>query len=130
MADNQGLYHPSFEHDSCGIGFVANIKGHKSHQHIADALTVLENLDHRGACGCEVNTGDGAGVLIQMPHAFFKEVSKKARLTLPEAGQYGAGIVFLPRNPTKRRKLEEAFEHIVQSAGLATLGWRTVPVDN
>ena len=70
MASNRGLYHPSFERDSCGIGFVANIKGHKSHQHIADALTILENMEHRGACGCEVNTGDGAGILIQIPMNF------------------------------------------------------------
>jgi glutamate synthase domain-containing protein 2/glutamate synthase domain-containing protein 1/glutamate synthase domain-containing protein 3 len=126
----QGLYDPAFEKDACGVGFVVDIKGRKSHRILQQAIEVLENLDHRGACGCEVNTGDGAGVLMQMPHAFFKEVSKKARITLPEAGQYGAGIVFLPRNPTKRRKLEEAFEHIVQSAGLNTLGWRTVPVDN
>ena len=75
MASNRGLYHPSFEHDSCGIGFVANIKGHKSHQHIADALTILENMEHRGACGCEVNTGDGAGILIQIPHEFFFDES-------------------------------------------------------
>jgi len=68
MASNRGLYHPSFERDSCGIGFVANIKGHKSHQHIADALTILENMEHRGACGCEANTGDGACILIQIPH--------------------------------------------------------------
>jgi glutamate synthase (ferredoxin) len=126
----QGLYDPQFEHDACGVGFVVDIKGRKSHKILSQAIQVLENLDHRGASGCEVNTGDGAGVLLQMPHSFFKEVSKKARITLPAAGQYAAGIVFLPRNPTMRRKLEEAFEHIVQSSGLTMLGWRTVPVDN
>jgi len=73
MASNNGLYHPSFEHDSCGIGFVADIKGNKSYQTISDALTVLENMEHRGACGCENNTGDGAGIMIQMPHDFFVE---------------------------------------------------------
>ena len=71
MMSNQGLYSSRFEHDACGIGFVANIKGNKSHQHIADALTVLENMEHRGACGCENNTGDGAGIMIQTPHEFF-----------------------------------------------------------
>ncbi len=126
----QGLYDPRNEHDACGVGFVADIKGRKSHRILQQAIEVLRNLDHRGASGCEANTGDGAGVLLQIPHAFFKEVSKKARLSLPEAGQYGCGLVFLPRNPTKRRKLEEAFEHIVQSSGLTMIGWRTVPVDN
>ena len=126
----QGLYDPSFEKDACGVGFVVDIKGRKSHRILQQAIEVLENLDHRGASGSEVNTGDGAGVLMQMPHAFFKEACKKARFTLPAAGQYGVGIVFLPRNPTKRRKLEEVFEHIVQSSGLTMLGWRTVPVDN
>ena len=126
----QGLYDPRHEHDACGVGFVADIKGRKSHRILQQAIEVLRNLDHRGASGCEANTGDGAGVLLQLPHAFFKEIGKKARLTLPEAGQYGCGLVFLPRNPTKRRKLEEAFEHIVQSSGLTMIGWRTVPVDN
>src|SRR5450755_4110089 len=126
----QGLYDPRFEHDACGVGFVVDIKGRKSHRILQQAIEVLRNLDHRGASGCEVNTGDGAGVLLQMPHAFLKEVSKKARFTLPDAGQYACGLVFLPRNPTKRRRLEEVFEHIVQSAGLTMLGWRTVPVDN
>ena len=126
----QGLYDPSFEKDACGVGFVVDIKGRKSHKILQQAIEVLENLDHRGASGSEVNTGDGAGVLLQMPHAFFKEACKKARFALPEPGQFGAGIVFLPRNPTKRRKLEETFEHIVQSSGLTMLGWRTVPVDN
>jgi glutamate synthase (ferredoxin) len=126
----QGLYDPSFEKDACGVGFVVDIKGRKSHRILQQAIEVLENLDHRGACGCEVNTGDGAGVLLQMPHAFFRDAAKKARITLPDANQYGCGLVFLPRNPTKRRKLEEAFEHIVQSCGLTVLGWRTVPVDN
>jgi glutamate synthase (ferredoxin) len=124
------LYDPQNEKDACGVGFVVDIKGRKSHRILQQAIEVLENLDHRGACGCEVNTGDGAGVLMQMPHSFFKEAAKKARITLPDAGQYGCGLVFLPRNPTKRRKLEEAFEHIVQSSGLNMLGWRTVPVDN
>ncbi|MGH8259091.1 MAG: glutamate synthase subunit alpha, partial [Steroidobacteraceae bacterium] len=126
----QGLYDPWYEHDACGVGFVVDVKGRKSHRILEQAIQVLRNLDHRGACGCEANTGDGAGVLLQMPHAFLKEVTRKARLALPEPGAYGTGLVFLPRSPTKRRRLEEHFEHIVQSEGQTVLGWRTVPVDN
>ena len=126
----QGLYDPRYEHEACGVGFIADIKGRKSHRILQQAIEVLRNLDHRGACGCEANTGDGAGVLIQMPHKFLAEASKAARISLPEAGHYACGLVFLPRNPTKRRKLEEQFGHIVQSAGLTLLGWRSVPTCN
>ncbi len=126
----QGLYDPSFEHDACGVGFVADLQGRKSHAILQQALQVLTNLDHRGAAGSEPNTGDGAGVLLQIPHKFFAEVGKKARITLPAAGQYGAGIIFLPRNPTIRRKIEQTFERIVQAEGQTFLGWRTVPTDN
>ncbi len=126
----QGLYDPSFEHDACGVGFVVDMHGRKSHQILQNALQVLTNLDHRGAAGSEPNTGDGAGVLLQIPHKFFEEVSKKARITLPAAGHYGCGMVFLPRNPTIRRKLEEKFTQIIQAEGQVFLGWRTVPTDN
>src|SRR6266404_6811274 len=84
----QGLYDPRFEHEACGVGFLVNIKGRKSHSMITEGLEILRNLDHRGACGCEANTGDGAGILIQMPHAFFKEIAKKDRLSLPGPGEY------------------------------------------
>ncbi|HVU16737.1 MAG TPA: glutamate synthase large subunit [Candidatus Didemnitutus sp.] len=126
----QGLYDPWFEHDACGVGFVVDIKGRKSHKILADGLQVLRNLDHRGASGAEVNTGDGAGVLIQMPHNFLVEACRNARFTLPPAGEYGCGIIFLPRNPTIRRKIEEKFEQIIQSEGLTFLGWRTVPTNS
>ena len=126
----QGLYDPKYEHDACGVGFVVDIKGRKSHRIVQQAIQILRNLDHRGACGCEANSGDGAGVLVQMPHRFLAEAARKARIALPEAGQYACGLVFLPRNPTKRRKLEEQLGHIVQSVGLTLLGWRTVPTDN
>jgi glutamate synthase (ferredoxin) len=126
----QGLYDPWFEHDACGVGFVADLHGRKSHAILQQALQVLTNLDHRGAAGSEPNTGDGAGVLLQIPHKFFQEVSKKARITLPAPGHYGAGIIFLPRNPTVRRKIEQAFERIIQAEGQTFLGWRTVPTDN
>jgi glutamate synthase (ferredoxin) len=85
----QGLYDPQFEHEACGVGFVVNIKGRKSHEIIQQALQVLLNLDHRGACGCEANTGDGAGILIQPPHDFLKLVAKEGRVTLPAKGEYG-----------------------------------------
>jgi len=97
---------------------------------LEQAIQVLKNLDHRGACGCEINTGDGAGVLLQMPHAFNEEMCRKARFQLPAAGHYGSGIIFLPRNPTVRRQVEQKFEQVVQSEGLAVLGWRTVPTNN
>src|SRR5688572_22270723 len=99
----QGLYDPAFEKDACGVGFVVDIKGRKSHKILQQGIQVLRNLDHRGACGCEVNTGDGAGVLMQMPHKFIADVCKKARIELPAPGHYGSGILFLPRNPIKRR---------------------------
>ena len=118
------------QHDACGVGFVVDIKGRKSNKILKDALQVLKNLDHRGACGCEANTGDGAGVLIQMPHGYFKEVCAKARITLPGPGEYGSGLIFLPRDRIKRRRLEERFEQIVQSEGQVFLGWRTVPTNN
>ncbi len=126
----QGLYDPQFEHDACGVGFVVDIKGRKSNAILKQAIQVLKNLDHRGACGCEVNTGDGAGVLMQMPHAFLKDAAKKAHINLPEAGQYACGLIFMPRNPTQRRRIEEVFARVVQSEGQVYLGARTVPVNN
>jgi glutamate synthase (ferredoxin) len=126
----QGLYDPWYEHEACGVGFVVDMKGRKSHRILQQAIQVLRNLDHRGACGCEANTGDGAGVLLQMPHAFFQQVARKERLSLPGPGAYGSGLVFLPRNPTRRRRLVELFEHIIQSEGQTVLGWRTVPTNN
>src|ERR1044071_5086253 len=128
--EKQGLYDPAYEHDACGVGFVVDIKGRKSHKILQHGLQILTNLDHRGASGAEVNTGDGAGVLLQMPHAFLVEACKSSRITLPAAGQYGCGLVFLPRNPTVRRKIEERFEQLVQSEGQTFLGWRTVPTNS
>jgi len=125
LPPKQGLYDPFFEHEACGVGFVVDMHGRKSHKIVADALQVLRNLDHRGASGAEINTGDGAGILIQMPHKFLAEAAKTARISLPEAGQYGCGLVFLPRNATVRRRIEERFEQLVQSEGLTLLGWRT-----
>ena len=125
----QGLYDPQNEHDACGVGFVANVKGLKSHALVEQGLQILQNLDHRGACGSEVNTGDGAGILIQIPHEFLTEAAKSARITLPPAGQYGVGMIYLPPDARQRRKVEQAFEKIINSEGQDFLGWRTVPVD-
>jgi len=130
LPPKQGLYDPQFERDACGVGFVVDIQGRKSHTILQQAIQVLKNLDHRGACGCEVNTGDGAGVLLQMPHGFLKAAAKAARIALPGPGEYGSGLVFLPRNATLRRRLEKRFGEIVQSEGQTLLGWRNVPTDN
>ena len=130
LPPKQGLYDPSNEHDACGVGFIVDIKGRKSHRILQQAIEVLRNLDHRGACGCEVNTGDGAGVLLQLPHRFLQNVAEREGFTLPAPGGYGSGMIFLPRNASKRRKLEQRFEQIVQSEGQSVLGWRTVPTHN
>jgi len=126
----QGLYDPAFEHDACGVGFVAHVRGIKSHSLVQQGLQILNNLDHRGACGSEANTGDGAGILIQMPHEFLVEACAAARINLPAAGAYGTGLIYLPKDPKLRRKVELAFEKIVNSEGQEFLGWRAVPTDN
>ncbi|HPT27160.1 MAG TPA: hypothetical protein PLZ95_12125, partial [Bryobacteraceae bacterium] len=126
----EGLYHPSNEHDACGIGFVASIKGVKSHDIILKGIQILLNLTHRGACGCDPDTGDGAGVLIQIPHTFFARECARLGLILPPAGQYGAGIVFLPVEPQQRLAVEEIIERIISEEGLQLLGWRDTPVDS
>ncbi|MCH9639431.1 MAG: glutamate synthase subunit alpha, partial [Betaproteobacteria bacterium] len=130
VPSKQGLYDPAFEHDACGIGFVVNIKGKPSHQIITQALTILQNLDHRGACGHEKNTGDGAGILLQIPHAFFQHTCKGLGFSLPKPGQYGAGMVFLPPDKDQRYDCEKQLEEIVRGEGMDVLGWRNVPTDN
>ncbi len=124
----QGLYDPRFEKDACGIGFVANIKGRQSHDIIEKALTVLNNLHHRGAQGCDPCTGDGAGILLQISHEFFGRVCQDRGIHLPESGGYGVGMVFFPRAEPLRRQCEGLFESIVREEGLRFLGWRDVPV--
>lgn len=96
----QGLYNPDFEHDACGVGFVAHIKGNKSHQHVRDALTMLENMEHRGACGCDPESGDGAGIMIQLPHEFLWEECINLGIQLEEPGYYGTGMLFYQKKPT------------------------------
>ena len=126
----QGLYDPQFEHDACGVGFVVNLKGKKSHSIVQQALQVLLNLDHRGACGCEVNTGDGAGILMQTPHGFLQLAAKEAGFALPAFGEYGVGIVFLPHDAAQRAGCEKVFGDIIAEEGQHVLGWRTVPTAN
>ncbi len=126
---SEGLYDPSFEHDACGIGFVANIKGNKSHQHITDALTVLENMEHRGACGCEVNTGDGAGIMLQLPHEFFFDECLKLGVHLPAFGKYGVGVVFFPKEIRLREECRDIFNRSAEKLGLEVLAYRKVPVN-
>ncbi|HJW80700.1 MAG TPA: glutamate synthase large subunit, partial [Acidiferrobacterales bacterium] len=126
----QGLYDPACEHDACGVGFVVDMKGRRSHQIVTQALTVLRNLMHRGACGCEENTGDGAGILIQMPHVFLRRECGRLGIALPESGHYGSGMVFLPRAAAESRRCQERFAEIVREEGQSLLGWRDVPVDH
>jgi glutamate synthase domain-containing protein 2/glutamate synthase domain-containing protein 1/glutamate synthase domain-containing protein 3 len=125
----QGLYDPRHEHDACGIGFVSHVKGHKSHDIIVKGIQVLINLTHRGACGCDPETGDGAGVLIQIPHQFFARECSKLGFTLPPAGEYGVGMVFLPVEPHPRLQCEGMVERIVREEGLRVLGWRDTPIE-
>ena len=122
-----GLYDPRDEHDACGVGFVVDIEGRRSHQVIAKGLQILRNLLHRGACGCEANTGDGAGVLIQMPDRFLRKVTAELGFTLPPPRQYGAGLVFLPRSGPERESIRHLIEQTVLSEGHRVLGWRLVP---
>ena len=124
-----GLYDPRDEHDACGVGFVASIKGRRSHAIVERGLQVLINLQHRGACGCEANTGDGAGILIQMPDRFLRTVTAPLGFTLPPEGHYGAGLVFLPRAAGERDRVRRLFDAIVREEGQNLLGWRTVPTD-
>ena len=125
----QGLYQPEHEHDGCGIGFVASIAGRKSHDIVLKGIQILENLVHRGACGCDPQTGDGAGILIQIPHSFFERECADLRFTLPAAGAYGVGMVFLPVDPHQRILCEGVLEKVITEEGLTVLGWRDTPIN-
>ena len=125
----QGLYDPAFEKDSCGVGFVMNMKGEKSHEIITQGLEILKKLEHRGACGADSATGDGAGILIQIPHQFFQVECKKSGIDLPEAGRYAVGNIFLPVGEDTKQG-QEIMARAVVTEGLELLGWRDVPVDN
>jgi glutamate synthase (ferredoxin) len=125
-----GLYEPGTEHDACGVGFVVQMKGIKSHAIVDNALTILKNLLHRGACGCEDNTGDGVGILIQKPDKFFRRVCSDAGIRLPDSDSYGAGMVFLPQDPQQAQHCRQIFESIIAEEGQQLLGWRDVPTDD
>src|SRR5678816_1028580 len=125
----QGLYNPANERDACGIGFVVNISGQKSHDIVLKGIQVLINLTHRGACGCDPETGDGAGLTIQLPHKFFARECAAIGFTLPTAGEYGVAMTFLPVEKQQRLACEGILERISREEGLSVLGWRDTPID-
>jgi glutamate synthase (NADPH/NADH) large chain len=130
IVENKGMYRPEFEHDACGIGFRANIKGRKSHQIVADAIHMLERMEHRGATGFDPNTGDGAGILIQIPHEYFFEVCSAEGFQLPPAGEYGVGMIFFPNDETIREECRSILNRKIKKLGLQLLGYRKVPTIN
>src|SRR5262245_11856234 len=129
-AQRHGLYDPRNEHDACGVGFIANLKGVKSHKIIVDGLRMLENLTHRGAVGADPLVGDGAGILTQLPDRFFREEMAKAGVKLPAAGHYGIGYLFMPRDAALRAHIEDIIRDVTSGEGQVLLGFRDVPVDN
>jgi len=126
----QGLYDPANEKDSCGVGFVCNIKGEKSNKIVKQGIEILKSLAHRGATGADPKTGDGAGILMQIPHEFLEAACRKSGITLPARGEYGTGLVFLPQDETEREWCRLEVDNIVRQEGQTVLGWRVVPVDN
>ncbi len=126
----QGLYDPALDKDSCGVGFIADIKGRKSHQIVDDALAILCNLEHRGAVGADPRAGDGAGILVQIPHKFFVKVADKLGFKLPKPGDYAVGQLFMPRDPDWRQVNRDIYAQTIRRMGMTLLGWRDVPTDN
>jgi glutamate synthase (ferredoxin) len=124
------LYDPAYEHDSCGVGFVVDLKGRRSHDLVRKAIRILENLEHRGACGCETNTGDGAGILLQTPHRFLERQAALRKIQLPPPGGYGVGMLFLPTRPDDQDRCERLLVDVINEEGQQLLGWRSVPTDN
>lgn len=129
MTNSCGLYRSEFEHDACGVGFIAHIKGQKSHSIVSQALDVLKNLRHRGAVGADPLQGDGAGILIQIPDQLYRDDMMNQGVKLPPAGEYGVGMVFLPQEAASRHACEEEIERAVAAEGQVILGWRDVPID-
>jgi len=130
LPEAQGLYDPAHEHDACGVGFIADMKGRKSHAIVTDALRILENLEHRGAVGADPLAGDGAGMLVQIPHDFLREECRALGFTLPPPGRYAIGHIFLPQDRRLQAHCERVWARIIRELGLVLLGWRSVPVDN
>ena len=129
LPPRSGLYDPQFEHDSCGVGFVVNVKGEPSHEIVQKGIDILLNLEHRGACGCDPLTGDGAGILLQLPHGLYVRECKRLGIKLPAFGHYGTGLVFLPRDRAEQRRCRQIIEDKIFGTGQRLLGWRDVPVD-
>ena len=127
-SQNRGLYRESFEHDNCGIGAIVNIKGKKTHSTVAGALSIVEQLEHRAGKDAEGKTGDGVGILTQIPHGFFKKVCQPLGIKLKDERDYGVGMFFLPQDELKRNQAKKIFEVIVKKEGLKFLGWREVPI--
>src|SRR3989338_7292618 len=130
LPQKQGLYDPAFEHDSCGIGFVCDIKGKRSNDIVLEGLEVLKRLAHRGATCADPKTGDGAGILIQTPHEFFAKVCSDAKIELPSRAEYGTGLIFLPTDEKDRAFCKNVFLQVAKKEGAALIGWRSVPVDD
>src|SRR6478752_3181016 len=126
----EGMYDLGMEKDSCGVGFIANIKGRKSHQIVSDAISILCNLEHRGAVGADPRAGDGAGILVQIPHVFFARKANELGFTLPRAGEYAVGALFMPRETAWREIIRSIIADQIKAEGLTLLGWREVPTDN
>jgi len=126
----EGLYDPALEKDSCGVGFIANIKGKKSHQIVSDALNILCNLEHRGAVGADPRFGDGAGILVQIPHTFFKRKAAEIGFQLPDPGEYAIGALFMPKDTAWRKVIQSIIADQIKAEGMMLLGWRDVPTDN
>ncbi len=127
---DKSLYTPELEHDACGIGFVAHLKGQKSHKIVEDAIIMLQNMEHRGACGCDPNTGDGAGILVQKPHKFFVEKTQSLGIVLPDFNEYGVGMIFFPKDETLREACRQILNGFVDKLGMVVLGYRQVPTNN
>ncbi|KAK6925989.1 Glutamate synthase, alpha subunit, C-terminal [Dillenia turbinata] len=125
-----GLYDPRFDKDSCGVGFVAELSGEGSRKTVTDAIEMLVRMTHRGGCGCETNTGDGAGILVALPHEFYRKAAKEAGFELPPAGQYAVGMLFLPTSESRREESKIVFTQVAESLGHSVLGWRSVPTNN
>ena len=123
----QGLYDPQHEHDACGVGFIAHLKGRKTHAIVEQGLQILKNLSHRGATGADPLAGDGAGILIQIPDAFLRREFAKQKITLPAAGDYGVGMLFLPQDQAARAACERVLTECISAEGQTLLGWRDVP---
>ena len=126
----QGLYDPALDKDACGVGFIADIKGRKSHQIVEDGLKILCNLEHRGAVGADPRMGDGAGILVQIPHKFFAKKAAELGITLPDPGEYAIGQLFMPHEKNWRQIVRDTYAEMIKREGLTLIGWRDVPTDN